>query len=200
MSRTLNDFARQLAAPPLGTNPALPTGSIIKGTVTAVSLLAATISCTIMGDPTVIANIAFADFYTPVVGDNCLMVMQGTDLFALGTVAGTTGSGSWIPIPYNSPMTDIGGAGGPGKYRAVFDNGDIKVQVKGSFSPNGSGSGIVWEFAPGDVCIPSFDRELTVCTDLGSPVVLDFDTNGHVVISDSTAAQAIMDGMEYFVD
>lgn len=203
----MRNFARAVNTPKLGTNLATPGSSIVKGVVEAVQLLEGTISCYIMGDTTSpLTGIAFWDAYTPVVGDNALFLKQGTDLIAIGTVAGASGSTSWTAISYNSGYTDIAGsggpgAGGPGMYRAIYDNGDVKVQLKGSFTPPGvAGTGLAWTYPAGSVWIPAYERDVTIVTNLSGVVHLQFSANGNVLISNPTATSALLDGLEYFVD
>lgn len=200
MTNELNRFVRAVSAPKLGTNTAVAQPGLVKGTVSAVNLSAATISCTIMGDPTVIAGIGFADFYTPTVGDNCILVKQGTELWALGTVASAAGSNSWMDlVPQMDPgTTNFGLGGGPALYRVVLDNGDPKVQMKGSLTTTtASGSAIL--------TLPLGSRPLDphshlVVTNTGSPVWIAPQPGGAVLISASSVGGLILDGVEYFLN
>lgn len=200
-SANMRNFARAINTPKLGTNGSTPAGSFITGTVTEVQLLAGTITCTIMGDPTLIPGIAFMDTYTPMVGDSPIFMKQGTDLIAIGTIQGASSSASWTPVSYKAGYTDVAGVGGPGMYRAVCESGDVKVQIKGSFTPPGvAGTGLAWTYPASSVWIPAHERDITIATNLTTDVQLHFDTAGNVYISDPTATSAVMDGLEYFVD
>lgn len=201
MSNELNRFVNALNAPKPGANAAVKQPGIIKGTVTAVSLSAATISCTILGDTSkVLTGISFADFYTPIVGDNCLMVKMGAELWALGTVATSAGSGSWLDlVPQMDPgTTNFGLGGGPALYRMVLDNGDRKVQLKGSLTTTTAGGNAILTL-PAEY-EPAVDRSIPVVTNTGAPVWIAPQTGGGILISASSVGGLILDGVEYFLD
>lgn len=202
MTSSMNKLVKAISAPPASKNTSLPETSIIKGSVVATSIAGGstpTITVTINGDSTVqIPNVAFLDSYLPVVGDNVLLVKQKTDLWAIGTVAGTGANSGWIEPTLNSGTTQGAPAasGGPVYYRLSIDNGSLKVQLKGSVSFSGSPT-VMWSMvAP---FLPSVQRIFPVCTDAGvQRCTLDFAT-GHVAVPTGSPSWAYFDGAEYFL-
>lgn len=109
---------------------------LVKGVVTAVSYPYMTVQ--VDGDTlTSIANVRYLEAYSPVVGDTCTMLKQGPDLLAIGRVNTTTASPSlngWqtptLGSGFTSPLDVV-------RFRVVNDNGDKKVQFRGTLALSG---------------------------------------------------------------
>lgn len=97
-----------------------------KAVVTAVNYTAnpPILDVQMSGDTTVtVSGVVFLDSYSPVAGDTVLIAKQGTDIFAFGQIVDGTQGGApqgWATLA------------GSVEYRLVVDNGDQKVQLKGS--------------------------------------------------------------------
>jgi hypothetical protein len=124
-SDEIRDLATQLTQPQIPFDPA----EIRKGIITTVNATTTppNVSLTMSGDATVIDGVVALDSYSPVVGDTVLVIKQGTNIFVLGQI-NDSGAGS-----ANGWQT----AGGV-SYRVVIDNGDQKVQLKGSYAVSGT--------------------------------------------------------------
>src|SRR5690349_11701886 len=87
------DELRQLAAEMQKTDLPFDPSTLRKGTVTAVSLATTppTITVQLSGDTTTdVPGVRCARNYTPLVGDQAVLIKQGTDLLALTAVASTS--------------------------------------------------------------------------------------------------------------
>lgn len=124
---------------------------LIKGTITAITTASSQTTCTVTlgGDTTTtIPGVRKMDFYSPVVGDVVQIIMQGTEILILGRVdSTTTGSANgWITPSLGSGFSS---SANPVQYRVVNDNGDRKVQLRGTLAVSGTPTSI-WTM-PADV-------------------------------------------------
>jgi hypothetical protein len=130
----LSDQTRTLAMALL--NPDQVGAEVLKGVVTAVDLTVSPPVCSmhLSGDETVvISDVRFMDSYTPTIDDTVLVVKQGPDLFALGTIAtnaGTPSDQGWVAPTLSSGITTE--SLDPVMYRVIVDHGSRKVQLRGS--------------------------------------------------------------------
>lgn len=187
-----HDQIRSLATV-LGKTDGTPTASITKAAVTAVNLAATppSLDCQVGGDTsTTVAGVRFLDSYSPVVGDTCLIVRQGADIFALGHVddsnEGTAANG-WTAPTLNSGYATNGNTNGALLYRVVLDNGDRQVQFKGSVALSGSPGSAIFTLPTG--FRPASKRSLLVARDPGggsNVEQIDIQTDGQVVRVGST--------------
>lgn len=103
------DELRQLAAEMQKSDLPFDPASIRKGNVTAVSLASTppTVTVQLSGDTTTdIPGVRVARNYTPVVGDQALLIKQGTDLLALTAVASASyGIGTTNYVRYSRSST-----------------------------------------------------------------------------------------------
>lgn len=193
---TTRRLARRLNRPPAATRTA-PTGPWTVGTVTAVTLSTATITVQIQGDTTSIPGINYLDSYTPVVGDVVILHRHGTHLWALGTIAAYTGgSGSGWNLPtYFSGVTAGTQAA---QYRIVADNGNLKVQLKGSVSST-VGTGNLWVMPA--AATPTVSRLIPL---VGAGGAFDYVSiqvgTGNVAVQASGHGTVTFDGVEYFLN
>jgi hypothetical protein len=188
---TTNDQIRSLAS---ALKPADNTAvTITKAVVTAVNLAATppSLDCQIGGDTsTTVAAVRFIDSYSPVVGDACLIVKQGSDVFALGHVDDTnegTSANGWQTPSLNANYTTNGNSNGPLLYRIVVDNGDRKVQFKGSVALTGSPGSAIFTLPVG--YRPAAKMSLLCSRDPGggsNVEQVDIQTDGQVVRVGST--------------
>lgn len=87
------------------------------------------VSLQVSGDTTTtIAGVRYIDSYSPVVGDTVLIGSQGSDVWVLGQMNDVPST------PADQGWQTSGGV----SYRKVLDNGDLKVQFKGSFTNSGT--------------------------------------------------------------
>lgn len=163
------------------TPPPPVSASFLKGVVTAVSLTGSppTLSLHLAGDTTVtVASVRFIDSYTPVVGDTVLVAKQGSDIFALGQMNDSAGgvSNGWQTPSFGT------GVSGSAQYRIVVDNGDNKVQLKGSCTLSGSPSTMWTMAAP---YIPSSSRTVPVAVNSAGGVTasMTFSSGGAVTLT-----------------
>lgn len=121
----VRDLATQLTAPQLSFDPA----DVRKGIIAAVAATASppSVSLTLSGDDTVIPGVVALDSYSPVVGDTVLVIKQGTNIFVLGQLNDTG-------VGVENGWQTVGGV----SYRVVIDNGDQRVQFKGSYAASGT--------------------------------------------------------------
>lgn len=110
---------------------------LVKGVVTAYTYPYITVQ--VDGDTqTSIANVRHLEAYSPVVGDTCTMLKQGSDLLAIGRVNTTTASpavNGWVQPTLNTGFVH---SADPIRYRLVNDNGDKALQIRGSCTMTGS--------------------------------------------------------------
>lgn len=166
---------------------------IVKAVITAANPAASppSIDVQIGGDTsTTVKEVRYLDSYTPVVGDTCLIIQQGADVFALGTVddstEGTSANG-WQTPTLNSNYTTNGNSNGPLLFRMVNDNGDRKVQFKGSVALTGSPGSAICTLPA--AYFPSAKRSLLVSrTPSGGSNVeqVDVQVDGQIVRVGST--------------
>ena len=179
---------------------ATPTGtpvSVTKGVVTAFNLAANPPNVTVQlgGDTsTTISGVRFIDSYSPTVGDTCLILKQGSDIFALGQIndqdEGGTTSG-WVTPTLGSSFTHDAALMGDLKYRVIVDNGDRKLQFKGSVDVLNSSSATLFTLPAG--AIPSANRNVAIVRnyDGGSNVaVLEINLSGVVSLRGGTTVPA----------
>lgn len=110
---------------------------LVKGVVTAVAYPYMTVQ--VDGDTmTSISNVRYLEAYSPVVGDTCTMLKQGSDLLAIGRVNTTTASpavNGWVSPTLNTGFTH---SADPIRYRLINDHGDVCLQLRGSCTMSGS--------------------------------------------------------------
>lgn len=128
----LSSLASALAPPKTGCSACL-----VKGVVTAYTYPYITVQ--VDGDTsTSIENVRHLEAYSPVVGDTCSMLKQGSDLLAIGRVNTTTASpalNGWVTPTLATGFTstlDIV------MYRVVNMFGDKVLQFRGSCNLSGS--------------------------------------------------------------
>ena len=186
----IRDLATQLATPALTFDPA----TMLKGIITAVDSSGGagttpTVSVQISGDTSVtIDGVRFLGSYSPQVNDNALIVKQGTDLFALGTIAVIPApeDPGWTAPALSAGFTTNGNNNGNVEFRKVFDNGAWKMQWRGSVAHTGTNTAITTVIAG---FRPSVRRSITVARDDGggaNVVKVDFNTDGTVTLVGST--------------
>lgn len=128
----LSSLASALAPPKTGCSACL-----VKGVVTAYTYPYITVQ--VDGDTsTSIANVRHLEAYSPVVGDTCSMLKQGSDLLAIGRINTTTlspANNGWVTPTlgsgFTSPLDVV-------RFRVVNDNGDKKVQLRGTLAVSGT--------------------------------------------------------------
>lgn len=130
----LNDQIRSLAAEIasqaiLAFDPA----TIRKGTVISIQGGAPpTITVTISGAETVeVSGVRYYEHYVPEVADTVHLLKQGTDLVAIGKIAGQQSETSFTTVTLQSGFTHNGNGNGDLMVRRVWDNGLWKVQFQG---------------------------------------------------------------------
>jgi hypothetical protein len=162
--------------------------SIIKGIVTAVALTGSppTITVQVSGDTSVdIPGVRFIDSYSPVVGDTVMMLKQGSEFFGLGQM-NDTGAGTangWTIATLNTGFTHHGNSNGQYEFRVVVDNGDRKLQMRGSVALTNTTATAICTLPVG--MRPTTKRSLLVARDVqgGSNVAqIDINTDGTVVL------------------
>lgn len=179
LNNQIRDLATEIAKQTLTSfDPA----TIRKGTVASIQSTTAppTLTITISGDTTEIPGVRYLDSYAPVAGDVVLVVKQGTDLFALGQIAGQFSASLWTAATLAAGFTHNGNENGSLMYRRVWDNGSWKMQWKGGVSRS-SGTliidGLPAEFRP------AARRTVTAArsaTGGATSVKIDFNTDGSV--------------------
>ena len=190
-SEQVRDLATALAA------PSGASVTVTKGVVTAFNLAANPPNVTVQlgGDTsTTISGVRFIDSYSPTVEDTCLIIKQGSDIFALGQIndqdEGGTTSG-WVTPTLGSSFSHDAVLMGDLKYRVIVDNGDRKLQFKGSVDVINSSSNILFTLPAG--AIPSANRNVVIArnNDGGSNVaVLEINLSGAVTLYGGTTVPA----------
>lgn len=152
----LSSLASALAPPKTGCSACL-----VKGVVTAYTYPYITVQ--VDGDTsTSIENVRHLEAYSPVVGDTCSMLKQGSDLLAIGRVNTTTASpalNGWVTPTLGTGMTTTADTV---RYRVINDNGERKIQLRGKLSV--SGTNITLFTMPADLR-PIFDLQLLAARD-----------------------------------
>lgn len=177
----------QLAKPDLPFDPA----TIRKGTITASNPTATppSVDLTLSGDDTTtVSAVRYIDSYSPVVGDTVLIIKQGTDIVVLGQIndTGVGADNGWQTPSLGSGFSNNGNSNGNPAYRLVVDNGDLKVQWKGSVAKTGTATALCTLAAP---YLPASKRSIITARDPGggsNVVQLDFNTDGTVVVVGGT--------------
>ena len=129
----------------------LPQMTVLKAVVTATNFTTTprTFSANIGGDnSTVVDGIRFIDTYVPVVGDTCLLVKIGADVFGLGQLnnGGTPAQNGWVaPTPASGCASD---SFDPLLYRIIYDHGDPKIQLRGKLNLTGTPT-LLWTMPTG---------------------------------------------------
>jgi hypothetical protein len=184
----VRDLATALAV------PSGPTVSVTKGVVTAFNLASSppALSLQLNGDTsTTIANVRFIDSYSPTVSDTVLVLKQGSDIFALGQIndanEGNSANG-WVTPTLGSSFSHDAAFMGNLQYRVVVDNGDRKLQFKGSVNVLNSSSGTLFTLPFG----LGVNRNVPIVRDgVGSNiVVLQVNASGAVSFNGGTTAPA----------
>lgn len=152
--------------------------SIHKGKVTAFNLAGTPpdLSVQLSGDAAAtVGNVRMIDSYSPTVNDNCLIIKQGSDIFALGQIndsnEGNSANG-WVTPTLGSSFSHDAALMGDLKYRVIVDNGDRKVQFKGSVNVLNSSSATLFTLPAG--AIPSAMKNI--------PVVRNYDGGSNVAV------------------
>lgn len=190
-SSELSEFVDQITKPQIPFDPA----TIRKGTITAANFTASppSVDLTISGDDTAtISAVRYIDSYSPVVGDTVLIIKQGTDIVVLGQIndSGVGADNGWQTPTPSTGFTNNGNSNGNPAFRLVVDNGDLKIQWKGSVAHTGTNTTI---FAAAQVPAgfrPASTRNLITARDSGgglASVGLQFNTDGSVTLVGATA-------------
>lgn len=195
-SSEISQLVDQLAKPDIPFDPA----TIRKGTITASNPTNTPpdVSLTISGDDTTTVDaVRYLDSYSPVVGDTVLIIKQGTDIVVLGQIndGGTGTASGWItPTPLGTGFSNNGNSNGNPAYRLIVDNGDLKIQWKGSVAKTGTATAL---------CTmptgyrPASTRNVLTARDPGggaNDVQLQFNTDGTVVVVGGTTVPAMAGG------
>lgn len=169
----------------MGLASALETETVVppifmKGIVVSIEL--PTLTVQLGGDTSgAVAGVRFIDSYSPVVGDTVFMVKNGPDIFVFGQVNSTsTGSANgWTAPPLQPNVTTNGNGNGPVEYRVIVDNGDYKLQLRGSVALS-AGQTVLFVLPAG--ARPTYKRSFPVARNpVGSAVdQVDFQTDGTV--------------------
>lgn len=108
--------------------------TIRKGTVSSIASTAVppTLGVQISGDTTEIPGIRYIDSYAPEVGDTVLIIKQGTDLVALGEIAGQFSESAFTTVTLAAGFTHNGNANGNVEIRRVWDHGRWRVDMLGA--------------------------------------------------------------------
>ncbi|MFE0101147.1 hypothetical protein [Streptomyces sp. NPDC059009] len=164
--------------------------TIRKGTVTAIASTSAppTLSVQISGDTTTtIDGIRYIDSYAPEINDTVLIIKQGTDLVALGEIAGQFSESSWTTVSLAAGFSHNGNSNGNVEIRRIWDHGCWKVQMRGAANRS---SGTLIANVPANYR-PTARRSL-LCTRTatgGSNVVkIDVETTGDINMVGGTTA------------
>lgn len=189
MPDEIKELADQLAQQAdLGFNPA----TLIKGVITASNPTGTppNVSLTLSGDTTTpIDLVRYIDSYSPVVGDTVLVGKQGLDIFVLGQMndEGTGTANGWTAPTLSSGFTTGGNSNGNVEYRLVIDNGERKMQWRGSVAHTGTNTSIMTALAT--TFRPAARRSIVTARqwETGSAAVhLDFNTDGTVTLTGAT--------------
>lgn len=146
-----------------------------KGTVASIESTGTppTVTVTLSGSATTIPGVRYLDSYSPVAGDTVHLLKQTSDVLILGQVNNTP------PNPAANGWQTSGGV----SYRKVLDNGDFKVQFKGSFTVSGT---TLFTLADSSY-FPSVPRTLTAGRNgEATSVLVQISTSGVVTISGGT--------------
>ena len=168
--------------------------TIRKGTVTAIAAGAAppTLSVQISGDTTAtIAGVRYIDSYAPEAGDVVLIIKQGTDLVAIGEIAGQFSESDWTDASLAAGFSHNGNSGGNLRYRRIWDHGSWKIQWKGVV---GRSSGTVVCTLPAGYRPANLRPTITARTAVGgaNDVKIDFAVDGTVnLVGMGTTANAV---------
>lgn len=158
--------------------------TIRKGTVTAIAdtSVPPTLSVQISGDTTTtIDGVRYVDSYKPATGDVALIIKQGTDLVALGTIAANYSATGWTTLDLGSGFTHNGNNNGNVRYRKVWDNGSPKMQWRGAVNRS-SGTVITSVPLASDLRPQNLVSVVVARSAVGgaNAVKLDFATDGTV--------------------
>lgn len=146
----------------------------VKGVITASAATGTppTVSLTLSGSTTVIDGVRYLDSYSPVVGDTVEILKQVSSIVVLGQLNNTP------PAPASNGWQTSGGV----SYRKVLDNGDFKVQFKGSFTVSGTSL-----FTMGSDYFPSVTRTFTAGRNgKATSVLVQVSTSGAVTLVGGT--------------
>lgn len=158
--------------------------TIRKGTVTAIADTSAppTLSVQISGDTTTtIDGVRYVDSYKPATGDVALIIKQGTDLVALGTIAANYSATGWTTVTLAAGWSHGGNGGGNVRYRRVWDNGSPKMQWRGMASRSSGTVAVSTPLASGYRPLARVSIDVARTATGGSNVVkLDFESDGTV--------------------
>jgi len=189
----LNDQIRALAAEiAKQTLTDFDPATIRKGTVTAIATGSAppTLTITISGDTTAIPGVRYIDSYAPEVDDIVLIIKQGTDLVALGEIAGQFSESDWADVTLAAGFSHNGNSNGNVRIRRIWDHGTWKVQLQGGAA---RASGTVIASALPVNYRPS-TRRTVICGRNGSGgsnvVMVDFEASGAVNMVGGTTTGA----------
>lgn len=187
-SSEISQLVDQLAKPDIPFDPA----TIRKGTIAASNPTNTPpdVSLTISGDDTTTVDaVRYLDSYSPVVGDTVLIIKQGTDIVVLGQIndGGTGTASGWItPTPLGTGFSNNGNSNGNPSYRLVVDNGDLKIQWKGSVAKTGTATAL---FTMPTGFRPASKRSMLTGRDPdggSNSVQLDFNSDGTIVVIGGT--------------
>ncbi|MEV5596015.1 hypothetical protein [Streptomyces sp. NPDC052496] len=192
-TQAIRDLATEIAKQTLlDFDPA----TIRKGTVSSIADTAVppTLGIQISGDTTEIPGIRYIDSYVPVIGDTVLVIKQGTDLVALGEIAGQFSASTWTTATLGPGFSHNGNSNGSVRYRRVWDNGSFKMQWRGGAASTGASTAVI--STPLDVGYrPVGLVSVGTARDaIGSTSVkLDFTPSGTVNVVGGTVVPSITD-------
>jgi len=175
-----------IAQSQLGFDPA----TMRKGIITVINPFVSgtpTVDLTLSGDDTVtVPAVRFLDSYSPVVGDNVILMKQGADIVVLGRIAiGTSTDVGWIQAALAAGFAHDSNTGNL-MYRRVWDNGCWKVQFKGGIirtSGNTIISALATDYRPSNTVVLVAARD----DNGGAPSVkIRINTSGSVVLESET--------------
>lgn len=161
-----------------------------KGTVSSIASTSVppTLGVQISGDTTEIPGIRYIDSYAPEAGDTVLIIKQGTDLVALGEIAGQFSESGWSTVSLAAGWTHNGNGNGNVEIRRIWDHGCWKVQMKGAAN-RASGTLVCADL--GEKYRPTARRSLLVTRTANggsNSVKVDIETSGSMTMVGGTTA------------
>jgi hypothetical protein len=142
------------------------------------------VTINLSGDETTIPGVHYLETYSPAVGDIILLLKQGAELLALGTVADAFSEAGWSTAQLGSGYShDLTGAtgSGPVQYRRVWDHGSLKMQWKG-VAARATSADLVCEVLP--LGYRPANKKILVCArdvdSAANAMKMEFQVNGTV--------------------
>jgi hypothetical protein len=151
-----------------------------------------TVTVTISGAETVeVPGVRYYEHYIPEVDDTVHLLKQGTDLVAIGKIAGQQSDTGWTTPGLATGFTSNGNANGPLQVRRVWDHGEWRICWKGSVARS-SGSTIIAAGILDAKYRPTVKRTMIAARQIAGAVAvqIDFNIDGSVVMFGGTATGA----------